>query len=95
MRGGQGVGRKSAESGERGRGAGRGTLQGWKSIPLDGVTSRAQLALARVSFRRGFRVLTVVDWRFLPAVSFLLRRQLYMYIACVMRWPYFPASYPL
>lgn len=52
----------------------RGTLRGWKSIPLDGVTSRAQLALARVSFRRGFRVLTVVHWRFLPVVSFLLRR---------------------
>lgn len=48
--------------------------RGWKSIPLDGVTSRAQLALARVSFRRGFRALTVVHWRFLPVVSFLLRR---------------------
>lgn len=50
-----------------------GYIRGWKSIPLDGVTSRAQLALARVSFRRGFRVLTVVHWRFLPVVSFLLR----------------------
>lgn len=39
---------------------GWGILRGWKSIPLDGVTSRAQLALARVSFRRGFRVPTVV-----------------------------------
>lgn len=78
-----------------GGGAGRGILQGWKSIPLDGVTSRAQLALARVSFRRGFRVLTVVDWRFLPAVSFLPRRQLYMYIACVMRWAVFPGELPL
>lgn len=74
--------------------AGRGILRGWKSIPLDGVTSRAQLALARVSFRRGFRVLTVVDWRFLPVVSFLLRRQLYMYIACVMRWLYILTSCP-
>lgn len=34
-------------------------------IPLGGVTSRAQLARARVSFRRGFRILAAVDWRFL------------------------------
>lgn len=42
-----------------------GWSRGWKSIPLGGVTSRAQLARARVSFRRGFRILAAVDWRFL------------------------------
>lgn len=42
-----------------------GWSRGWKSIPLGGVTSRAQLARARVSFRRGFRILVAVDWRFL------------------------------
>lgn len=34
------------------------------------------------------------DCRFLPVVSFLLRRQLCMYIACVMRRLYFPTSCP-
>lgn len=67
----------------------RGTLRGWKSIPLDGVTSRAQLAPARVSFRRGFRILATVDWRFLPTVSFLPRSS---YMACVMRWLHFPSE---
>lgn len=67
----------------------RGTLRGWKSIPLDGVTSRAQLAPARVSFRRGFRILAAVDWRFLPTVSFLPRSS---YMACVMRWLHFPSE---
>ena len=71
MGGGEGVGRKSVED-EKVVGA---YSEGGRAIPLDGVTSRAQLALARVSFRRGFRVLTIVDWRFLPVVSFLLRRQ--------------------
>lgn len=64
-RGESGASRKTAEGD-------RGILGGWKSIPLDGVTSRAQLAPARVSLRRGFRILAAVDWRFLPVVSFLL-----------------------
>lgn len=50
---------------EAGRRREGGWSRGWKSIPLGGVTSRAQLARARVSFRRGFRILAAVDWRFL------------------------------
>lgn len=61
---------KMEEERKIGGGAGRrreerGQSRGWKSIPLGGVTSRAQLARARVSFRRGFRILAAVDWRFL------------------------------
>lgn len=63
----EGGGREGREMDEE---AGRrreegGWSRGWKSIPLGGVTSRAQLARARVSFRRGFRILAAVDWRFL------------------------------
>lgn len=63
--------------GERGSG-----LQGWKSIPLDGVTSRAQLAPARVSFRRGFRIYCLsLTGVFCQAVSLLPGRQSYIHIS--------------
>jgi len=71
--------KRSPGGGGQGGGGGSlvwGILRGWKNIPLDGITSRAQLAPARVSFRRGFRVLpAVVDWRFLPVASLLPRRR--------------------
>lgn len=60
----EGGGREMDEEAGRRREEG-GWSRGWKSIPLGGVTSRAQLARARVSFRRGFRILAAVDWRFL------------------------------
>lgn len=76
-------------AGRRQREAGRGILRGWKSIPLDGVTSRAQLAPARVSFRRGFRIyclsLTGVfcqRFRFFHVDSYI---HISIYIACMMR----------
>lgn len=68
-------GRKAAEGG-----AGRGIFRGWKSIPLDGVTSRAQLAPARVSFRRGFRIYCLsLTGVFCQRFRFF-HRQLYTYI---------------
>lgn len=79
-------GREGGLDGEGGGGQRKATVgrgarcEGWKSIPLDGVTSRAQLAPARVSFRRGFRILAAVDWRFLPAVSLLSTRRHALYV---------------
>lgn len=75
------TGRKAAE----GRADGRGILGGWKSIPLDGVTSRAQLAPARVSFRRGFRIYCLsLTGVFCQRFRFFVDS--YIHITCMMRW---------